>query len=90
MLLISILFSSGYNVRVFLSGDYLFLCALYGLSGASGKIIFTASRIHMKTQPSMYDRKTLLSVVHHTQQPIEGPSAQEGAFSIPDAGFSAE
>ena len=26
----------GYNIRVFLSGDYEFLCALYGHSGASG------------------------------------------------------
>ena len=27
----------GYNIRFFMSGDYEFLCALYGTSGASGK-----------------------------------------------------
>ena len=31
-------FNRGKKVRVFLSGDYEFLCHLFGLSGASGKI----------------------------------------------------
>ena len=30
-------FNRGKKVRVFLSGDYEFLCHLFGLSGASGK-----------------------------------------------------
>ena len=29
----------GYNIRVFMSGDYEFLCALYGISGASGRFM---------------------------------------------------
>ena len=28
---------SGRTIRVFLSGDYEFLCRIYGLSGASGE-----------------------------------------------------
>jgi len=28
----------GYNIRVFLSGDYEFLSAMYGISGASGML----------------------------------------------------
>ena len=28
----------GYNIRVFLSGDYEFLSAMYGTSGASGML----------------------------------------------------
>ena len=30
--------NSGHAIRVFLTGDYEFLCRMYGLSGASGKI----------------------------------------------------
>ena len=28
------------NIRVFLFGDYEFLCAMYGLTGANGKNLF--------------------------------------------------
>lgn len=32
-------FTRGKSIRVFLSGDYEFLCRCYGLSGASGKLL---------------------------------------------------
>ena len=35
------LFYRGKNIRVFLSGDYEFLSNMYGLSGASGKLLST-------------------------------------------------
>ena len=31
-------FHNGYNIRVFISGDYEFLSPLYGFSGASGML----------------------------------------------------
>ena len=30
-----------WTIRVFFSGDYEFLCSMYGLSGASGKLLPT-------------------------------------------------
>ena len=42
-------FSSGKSVRIFLSGDYEFLCRMYGLSGAAGNksILAIESCLHV-------------------------------------------
>ena len=37
MLGLQIFYFSGRTIRVFFSGDYEFLCRMYGLSGASGE-----------------------------------------------------
>ena len=33
----NLMHNSGRRIRLFMAGDYEFLCRLYGLSGASGK-----------------------------------------------------
>ena len=40
---------SGHRIRIFMFGDYEFLCHMYGLSGASG--LYT--HIHALYQPSL-------------------------------------
>ena len=68
---------SGCSVRVFLSGDYEYLCRMYGLSGASGngKAIYSTRIVFIVSYPDQtFSRTTLLLVVYYSEQcPQETP-----------------
>ena len=40
---------NNFSIRLFMYGDYEFLCALYGITGANGKLIFFYTYKHIHT-----------------------------------------
>lgn len=66
---------SGHTIKIFLTGDYEFLCRMYGLSGASGK-----KQKEMKQKPTLiaYPRPALLLVVHCHLHPDPRAIVSEG------------
>ncbi|XP_019852415.1 PREDICTED: uncharacterized protein LOC109582205 [Amphimedon queenslandica] len=60
----------GYTIRVFMSGDYEFLCYMYGLSGASGMYMYMYMHIIIKFHLSII-RSSLLLIVFYITGPIK-------------------
>ena len=48
-------------VRVFMSGDYEFLCAMYGITGANGKQNLYWSELHLKRWPTTVSKQLFRS-----------------------------
>ena len=60
---------SEWSIKIFFSGDYEYLCRMYGLSGASGKIQeLKFSNSLPSNHQIIHIRASQLLVVHYSQQ----------------------
>lgn len=69
----------GKNMRVFLCGDYQFLCHMFGTSGASG--VYTVYYNYL--DKTSYLRSSLLLVVSYTIRPTEDSTSSAWSSSTP-------
>lgn len=70
---------SGRTTRLFLSGDYEFLCRMYGLSGASGmQISASLHSMYKHTSIYTYFRSPQLLMVSDTQKQLANTTERTG------------